>query len=128
MSQILDSFPVKLQNAIKEVKVKSYTRRYYGDSDYIVSSKDKIFLPSSYELNLGYEIDGSKFPIFTNNSSRIRKYNNNNCSYWLRNHTYIGTSSSSMPGYLAVYKTGDSDSFYKDYKSSSLGFVPIFNI
>ena len=128
MSQILDSFPVKLQNAIKEVKVKSYTRRYYGDSDYIVSSKDKIFLPSSYELNLSYEIDGSKFPIFTNNSSRIRKYNNNSCSYWLRNHTYIGASSSSMPGYKAIDKTGDSDSFYKDYTSSSLGFVPIFNI
>ena len=128
MSQILDSFPVKLQNAIKEVKVKSYTRRYYGDSDYIVSSKDKIFLPSSYKLNLGYEIDGSKFPIFINNSSRIRKYNNNSCSYWLRNHIYRGTSSSSMPGYRAIDKTGVNYSFYKDYKSSSLGFVPIFNI
>ena len=124
----MGNYYILKQNAIKEVKVKSYTRRYYSDSDYIVSSKDKIFLPSSYELNLGYEIDGSKFPIFINNSSRIRKYNNNNCSYWLRNHTYIGTSSSSMPGYRAIDKTGDSDSFYKDYTSSSLGFVPIFNI
>lgn len=124
----MGKFYILKQNAIKEVKVKSYTRRYYGDSDYIVSSKDKIFLPSSYKLNLGYEIDGSKFPIFINNSSRIRKYNNNSCSYWLRNHTYIGTSSSSMPGYKAIDKAGDSDSFYKDYKSSSLGFVPIFNI
>ena len=124
----MGNYYILKQNAIKEVKVKSYTRRYYGDSDYIVSSKDKIFLPSSYKLNLGYEIDGSKFPIFTNNSSRIRRYNNNNCSYWLRNHTYIGTSSSSMPGYRAIDKTGDSDSFYKDYTSSSLGFVPIFNI
>ena len=124
----MGNYYILKQNAIKEVKVKSYTRRYYSDSDYIVSSKDKIFLPSSYKLNLGYEIDGSKFPIFTNNSSRIRRYNNNNCSYWLRNHTYIGTSSSSMPGYRAIDKTGDSDSFYKDYTSSSLGFVPIFNI
>lgn len=129
MTQFFNSFPEELQNSIKEVKIKSYTERTYSDSGYTVTSNDRVFIPSPYEMGLySSGKDEEKFSIFTNDKSRIRKYNGNECQYWTRMHCKIGTSSYSSPGYRVVDRDGGPDSEYKDATYKWLGYVPIFNV
>ena len=91
MEDIYNSMPSSLQNAIKTVNIGSDTG-YNGES---VTIQDKVFLPSGREVgftDIAYDIiQGAKFPIFSDNNSRIKKTNNGTGSadyWWLRSsHT-----------------------------------------
>ena len=88
MQNILSSMPSDLQSYIKEVNT------YANEGDNSISpstgklSKDKVFLPGSTEVGFTGQSDTEsnqkKFPIFTDDDSRIKKMNNGNgdANYW----------------------------------------------
>lgn len=92
MEDIYNAMPSSLQNVVKTVNIGSDTG-YNGKS---VTIQDKVFLPSGKEVgfnNLAYDIiQGIKFPIFSDNNSRIKKTDNGTGSagyWWLRSsYTY----------------------------------------
>ena len=83
-----ETLPDELQNVVKEVY--TYSIESPGSSE-IDESKDKLFYPGSYELGLGNDLGQKRFPIFTDNNSRICKKDvsghsleSNYASYWSR--------------------------------------------
>lgn len=94
MEDIYNAMPSSLQNAVKTVNIGSDTG-YNGES---VTIQDKVFLPSGKEVgftNIYYDIiQGTKFPIFSDNSSRIKKTNNGtgSANYWWLRSSHTGGS------------------------------------
>ncbi len=95
MVNIYNSIPSDLQSYIKEVN--TYANQGLGSSSSSTGllSKDKVFLPGMTEMfGKNYKPDQSeteknqkKFPIFTNDNSRIKKMNNGSgdaYQWWLR--------------------------------------------
>ena len=85
MENVYNSIPSNVRNSIKTVNIGSDTG-YGGNS---VTIQDKIFIPSCKEVGFSTSglIQGTKFPIFTDNASRIKKTNNGTGSadwWWLR--------------------------------------------
>lgn len=81
---VLPAMPADLQAVIATVnKVNTFG---YGTSP----TQDKLWIPSYTEVGLGGD-EGSKYGIFTDDSSRIRKYDNSNNYWWLRSVTPSGT-------------------------------------
>ena len=74
---VLPAMPADLQAVI--VEVRKVNTSGYGTS----STQDKLWIPSYTEVGLGGN-EGSAYGIFTDNSSRIRKYNNSADYWWLR--------------------------------------------
>ena len=99
MVNIYNSIPSDLQSYIKEVN--TYANQGLGSSSSSTGllSKDKVFLPGMTEMfGKNYKPDQSeteknqkKFPIFTNDNSRIKKMNNGSgdaYQWWLRSPIY----------------------------------------
>lgn len=74
---VLPAMPSDLRSVI--VAVNKVNTSGYGTSP----TSDKLWIPSYTEVGLGGN-EGSKYDIFTDNSSRIRKHNNSNTYWWLR--------------------------------------------
>ncbi len=82
VANILNSMPSNLQNIIKEVD--TYASQGNGISSSSVGklSKDKLFLPGFIEVGNDYpsqnqtESNQKKFPVFTDDNSRVKKLSN----------------------------------------------------
>lgn len=74
---VLPAMPADLRAVIATVN--KVNTSGYGTSP----TQDKLWIPSYTEVGLGGN-EGSKYGIFTDNSSRIRKHNNSNTYWWLR--------------------------------------------
>ena len=91
MNNIYNSIPVEIRNAIKEVNTYANSG---GSNSSSQACTDKVFLPGFKELGFTYEnYDGNqvKFPIFSDNNSRIKKLNNGAGSanyWWTRSPSY----------------------------------------
>ena len=133
MQNILKSMPSDLQNVIKTVDTYASTgggesRPHTGEM-----SMDKVFLPGFTEVSNSYsaqnitESGQKKFPIFTDNNSRIKKLSNgsgNACDWWTRSQYWVGYG-----GRMFIYigNNGDGGGRY-DYAHYSNGVCFCFNV
>lgn len=86
MAEILAQLPDDLVAVIKQVK--KYTTAGNQQTT-IQTTVDKLWLPSCIEVGTitsgaGYASEGSQYPIFTDNNSRIKMYNGSADAWWLR--------------------------------------------
>jgi hypothetical protein len=86
MAEILAQLPDDLVAVIKQVK--KYTTAGNQQTT-IQTTVDKLWLPSCIEVGTvtsgaGYISEGSQYPIFTDNNSRIKMYNGSAYLWWLR--------------------------------------------
>lgn len=86
MAEILAQLPDDLVAVIKQVK--KYTTAGNQQTT-IQTTVDKLWLPSCIEVGTitsgaGYVNEGSQYPIFTDNNSRIKMYNGSAYLWWLR--------------------------------------------
>ena len=95
MQNILKSMPSNLQSYIKEVNTYANLGGNTSSSNAGRPSKDKVFLPGCTEVGFTYQSDTEsnqkKFPIFTDNNSRIKKMNNGSGDanwWWTRSPNY----------------------------------------
>ena len=105
-SEIFQSFPIALQNGIKEVNKLTY---YYSNST-IDSSTETIWIPSAYEMGLnGYETSDNniQYTYFNTNAKRQKRKNGTTISYPLRSE-----SSASYIDYAAISNGGVSANIY----------------
>lgn len=86
------SLPTDLQNVIKEVN------KYYGEgtTNTIHSGVEKCWIPSDNELNTQFtnyslQGEGEAYPVFTDNSSRMRCKTNGDYVMWWTSSTSINT-------------------------------------
>ncbi len=110
-STLWNSMPGSIKNNIKEVKV--YTSPGHGSESYDPLgelSRCRVFIPGMTEIYYDYgqsatEKGQTQFPIFTNNSSRIKRLNNGSGSidYWWTRSPY----NSSRENYAVVDTSGD---------------------
>ena len=82
---ILPTLPSDLQAVIKTVDKKSDVGNM--DTTTLKTTEDKLFLFSPEEVGfnlISYYVQGqgTKYDYFTDNTSRIKKYLNNNSGYW----------------------------------------------
>ena len=128
MANIYNSMPTDLQSYIKEVN--TYANQGLGSSSSSTGllSKDKVFLPGMTEMfGKNYKPDQSeteknqkKFPIFTNDNSRIKKLSNGSgdaYQWWLRSAIYGNNSDCFCD--VTIYGT-------HDYTGASYGYGVCF--
>jgi hypothetical protein len=128
MANIYNSIPSDLQSYIKEVN--TYANQGLGSSSSSTGllSKDKVFLPGMTEMfGKNYKPDQSeteknqkKFPIFTNDNSRIKKLSNGSgdaYQWWLRSAIYGNNSDCFCD--VTIYGT-------HDYTGASYGYGVCF--
>ena len=110
MNNIFNSMPTELRNAIKEVNTYANGGDYSSSSSQGLLSKDKVFLPGLTECCSDWpsqnqtETGQKKFPIFSDNNSRIKKLNNGSGSaqwWWTRSPVY-----GSIHNFCGVYDGG----------------------
>ena len=101
MNNIYNSIPVEIRNHIKEVKTYANPGDYNTSSSQGLLSKDKVFLPglteccNTWSAQNQTETGQKKFPIFSDNNSRIKKLNNGSGSanwWWTRSPYYYYNS------------------------------------
>ncbi len=131
MQNVYNSMPTDLQNVIKEVN--TYANKGGGSTSSNAGklSKDIVFLPGSTEVNNNdwpyqnpTETNQKKFPIFTDNNSRIKKTNNGSgdASLWWTRSPYYGNGAD---GFFGVNFNGTTT---PDGSSSSDGVCFCFNV
>lgn len=85
LPSILSNFPDEWQNIMTTAQKKTAQG---NNSATIVTSDDKVWLLSTVELtgasSPGYAGEGTLYPIFTDDSSRIKRINNVASNYWMR--------------------------------------------
>lgn len=90
LPSILSNFPDEWQNIMTTAQKKT-SQGGSDNSATIVTSDDKVWLLSSIELtgasSPGYAGEGTQYPIFTDNASRIKRVNNVANQYWTRSPT-----------------------------------------
>ena len=128
MNNIYNSIPVEIRNHIKEVNTYANSGGN-GSSSQGLLSKDKVFLPGLTECDNSWssqnrtETGQKKFPIFSDNNSRIKKLSNGSGSanwWWTRSPYYSNASR-----FCSFYGTGG----YHNYGASlSRGVCFCFNI
>ncbi len=129
MSNILESMPSSLQSYIKEVN--TYASQGNGIQSPSVGtlSKDKVFLPGFIEVGNNWpsqnqtESNQKKFPIFTDNDSRIKKMSNgsgNAYFWWTRSPVCDDT--------YRFYVVGEDGSSRSGLSNDSYGVCFCFNI
>lgn len=89
MAEIRNQLPDDLKPYIKKVNKKT-TRG--NSSTAIQTTSDDLWLPSCIEVGTvtsgaGYVDEGTQYPIFTDNGSRIKLYNGSASLWWLRSPT-----------------------------------------
>nr|DAF93155.1 MAG TPA: hypothetical protein [Myoviridae sp. ctcyQ27] len=108
MQNIFKSMPSNLQSYIKEVNTYANLGGGTSSSNAGRPSKDKVFLPGCTEVGFTYqsntESNQKKFPIFTDNNSRIKKLNNGSgdAYWWWTRSPYYG----STYDFCSVYSDG----------------------
>ena len=125
MKNVFNSIPVELRNSIKEVKTEANEG---GATESFQQCIDKVFLPGFTETGITYSInfDGNqtKFPIFTDDNSRIKKINNGSgsaTSWWTRSPSY-----SEYNSFCAIGEYGSRVTVHNCYEQHCLCFC--FNI
>ena len=125
MQNILKSMPSNLQSYIKEVNTYANAGNHSTSSSIGKLSKDKVFLPGFAEVvsndwtsqdQCTTETNQKKFPIFTDNNSRIKKMSNGSEDayfWWTRSPIYDYTY------YFCIVDSDGSNSNY--YASASYG-------
>ena len=108
---VLPAMPADLRAVIATVN--KVNTSGYGTSP----TQDKLWIPSYTEVGLGGN-EGSAYDIFTDNSSRIRQYNNSNQWWWLRSVT-------SSTNFRVVGVGGALSNYYASF---TYGVVPGFCI
>lgn len=108
---VLPAMPSDLRSVI--VAVNKVNTSGYGTSP----TSDKLWIPSYTEVGLGGN-EGNQYDIFTDNSSRIRQYNNSNTYWWLRS---VWSSS-------AYRRVGTGGTLISGGASATNGVVPGFCI
>lgn len=114
LPSILSNFPDEWQNIMTTAQKKTAQG---NDSVTIVTSDDKVWLLSPVELtgasSLGYAGEGTQYPIFTDNASRIKRVNNVANNYWTRslasgyaNDFCIVATNGTITHYAAGYTMG----------------------
>lgn len=101
MAEVLAQLPSDLKSVIKTVYKKTTSG---NQSTSIQTTSDQLWLPSCIEVSTvtsgaGYVDEGTQYPLFTDNNSRIKLYNGSANHWWLRSpHTggaaifcYVGT-------------------------------------
>lgn len=87
LPSILSNFPDEWQNIMTTAQKKT-SQGSSGNSATIVTSDDKVWLLSPVELtgasSPGYAGEGTLYPIFTDDASRIKRVNNAANNYWTR--------------------------------------------
>ncbi len=115
-TNIYDKLPSDLKTLVAPVKKKWYTT--YNDANSLTEGNYNVWLLSEAEVfdsvtkTIGSG-EGTKYPIFTDNASRIKKVNGTNDIWWLGS-CYKGNSY----GFVDVYSGG---SVYNDQASYSCG-------
>lgn len=103
-----NSLPDDLKAVIKSVNKKTLAGT---PSNNIETNDMKVFFFSEIEVSGTGENEGAKYPIFTNDASRIKKYNNDEgvpTDWWLRTpigntaFRYVSTRGKTNNGYSAV--------------------------
>ena len=114
MNNIYNSIPVEIRNHIKEVKTEANMGRSSSSSQ---ACTDKVFLPGFTECGgiwNNYDGNQTKFPIFSDNNSRIKKMNNGSGSeqwWWTRSPRYYDGNDFCFfhyDGYSGSSSAGDS--------------------
>ncbi len=95
MNDLFNSIPIELRNYIKEVKTEANNG---GQSSSSRTCNDKVFLPGYKEVcgdKENYDGNQTKFPIFSDNNSRIKKRNNGTGKkdFWWTRSAYYNSSS-----------------------------------
>lgn len=108
MAEILAQLPDDLVAVIKQVK--KYTTAGNQQTT-IQTTVDKLWLPSCIEVGTitsgaGYVNEGSQYPIFTDNNSRIKMYNGSASNWWLRS-PYAGIA----PAFYSVHSDGSNNDY-----------------
>lgn len=85
-TNIYDKLPSDLKAIVAPVKKKWYTT--YNDADSLTEGNYNVWLLSEAEVfdSVSYTIgsgEGTKYPIFTDNASRVKKFNEENNIWWL---------------------------------------------
>lgn len=85
-TNIYDKLPADLKSLVAPVKKKWYTT--YNDANSLTEGNYNVWLLNEMEVfgTNAYTIgngEGSKYDIFTDNASRIKKVNGNNDTWWL---------------------------------------------
>lgn len=119
-STLYGQLPESLRTVIKSVN-KLASGGYYSPS--VATSVDKLFIFSASEVfgsNTNWQNEGVQYPIFTDNSSRIKKLSNGTGSaydWWTRTPPLLNSSplTVSLDRYQQVVDVGD----YIQYKGSA---------
>ena len=125
--EFFDKLPSDLQNAIIETKVISG----HGSSESEnLTTNDKIYLLAAKEINITNASDSAKdltrvLDHYVNkvNSDRIKKYNNSNSIWWLRNAAYAVQTIQYPFGVISA--TG---AYSIGIPTTTNGFAPAFRI
>lgn len=116
LPSILSNFPDEWQNIMTTAQKKT-SQGGSDNSATIVTSDDKVWLLSPIELtgasSPGYAGEGTQYPIFTDNASRIKRVNNVANNYWTRspassdaNDFCTVATDGTIPHYAAGYIMG----------------------
>ena len=106
---IYDKLPSDLKTIVAPVKKKCYTT--YNQASSLSEANYNVWLLAEVEVSdkANYTIgrgEGTKYPIFTDNASRVKKVNGSEDNWWLRS-AYFDNSGS----FVVVYSIGDVSSF-----------------
>ena len=117
-TNVYDKLPSDLKAIVAPVKKKCYTT--YNNASSLSEANYNVWLLAEAEVfdSVSYTVgsgEGTKYPIFTDNASRVKKVNGSATRWWLRS-----AYSSSSQHFVIVFSDGD---FHYSYASNSYGVV-----
>lgn len=115
-TNVYDKLPSDLKTIVAPVKKKCYTT--YNDASSLSEAEYNVWLLAEAEVfdSVSYTVgsgEGTKYPIFTDNASRVKKVNGSATRWWSRS-----AYSSSSQHFVIVFSDGD---FHYSYASNSYG-------
>lgn len=108
-TNIYNNLPSDLKAIVAPVKKKCYTT--YNQASSLSEANYNVWLLAEAEVfdSVSYTIgngEGTKYPIFTDNASRVKKVNGSEDNWWLRS-AYFDNSDS----FVGVYSIGNATAF-----------------
>lgn len=109
-NNIYNKLPADLKAIVAPVKKKCYTT--YNQASSLSEANYNVWLLAEAEVfdSVSYTVgngEGTKYPIFTDNASRVKKVNGSASFWWLRS-----ASSSGSTIFVRVLSDGDVDGYY----------------